>query len=131
MKELLDEFWLVHIYDTRWLKAYKLSAAVQFAIRKTYFLYQMWDDMSQGVNNIGIDFRYILNFFYPMAKNFKMYHYSQIWPLRWPLEVKKWFLRKMNSCIRFRRSKTYKNDPLNKISKKSKIQNNLTIWQPK
>ena len=49
MKELLDEFWLVHIYDTRWLKAYKLSAAVQFAIRKTYFLYQMWDDMSQGV----------------------------------------------------------------------------------
>ena len=28
-------------------------------------------------NNIGIDFRYILNIFYPMAKNFKMYHYSQ------------------------------------------------------
>ena len=37
----------------------------------------------------------------------------------------------MNSCIRFRRSKTYKNDPLNEISKKSNFQNNLIIWQPK
>ena len=47
------------------------------------------------------------------------------------LEVKKLFLRKMNSCIRFRRSKPYKNDPFNEISTNSKFQNHLVIWQPK
>jgi len=36
----------------------------------------------------------------------------------------------MVGCIEFRRSKAYKNDPLNYFSKNSKFQNNLMIWQP-
>ena len=35
-----------------------------------------------------------------------MYYLSQLWPLRWPLEVKDWFFRKINGCIGSRRSKT-------------------------
>ena len=64
-------------------------------------------------------------FFYPMAKNFKMYHYSQ------NLRSRNDFYGKMNSCIRFRRPKTYKNDPSNEISRNSKFQNTLIIWQSK
>ena len=41
------------------------------------------------------------------AKNVKIYYSSQLWPLRWPLEVKNRLFRKMNSCIGSRRSKTY------------------------
>ena len=35
----------------------------------------------------------------------------------------------MVGCIEFRRSKAYKNDPLNYFSKKLKFQNNLMISQ--
>ena len=45
--------------------------------------------------------------------------------------VKEWFFVKMVGCIEFRRSKTYKNDPLFLFFKNSKYQNNLMIWQPK